>query len=367
MVLKAETTLVTSYGTVGRSAFVRPDMAGSVGSDNVMKIVPDPNTVRPGYLYSFLSSCFGIPLLLVGSSGSVVTYLDPSRVVDIAIPLASESLQETAHGLVTDAAHLRARASAELRTVIREIEASAGLPIIGEEYNVPSPDISVVKANALHDRLDGLFHSSYHHSALEPLMGLPPANRATVADLASSIFEPHRFKRIPVDGSEHGVPFFGTAAIMRADPEPEQYIAKRTLGLDELLVTSTDILVPRSGQLVGIIGHAVLPYGDLIGGAVSEHGIRVRCSNESSAGYVWASLCSEYGRRQLKARAYGSSIPTLDVARVSSVLVPLLEEKQRNALGGRAFRVAAARHEAIQKERQARTLVEGWIEGRGAP
>jgi type I restriction enzyme, S subunit len=161
------------------------------------------------------------------------------------------------------------------------------------------------------------------------------------------------------------VPFFGTAAIMRADPEPEQYIAKRTPGLDELLVTTTDILVPRSGQLAGIIGHAVLPHGDLIGGAVSEHGIRVHCPDDATAGYLWACLSSEYGRRQLKARAFGPSIPTLDVARVRAVVIPRLDDGQREEVGMRAFRVARDRDEAIRKEREARSLVEDWIEREG--
>jgi type I restriction enzyme S subunit len=213
--------------------------------------------------------------------------------------------------------------------------------------------------------MDGLFHSAFHRSVLDPLLLLPARRRAVVADFARRIFEPPRFKRIPVDGPEHGVAFFGTSAIMRVDPEPEQHIAKRTAGIEELLVKSTDILVPRSGQLVGIIGHAVLPYGDLVGGAVSEHGIRVQAPDEAIAGYLWACLSSEYGRRQLKARAFGSSIPTLDIARVGAVIIPKLEDEQRVTLGKRAFGVALARHEAIRKEREARALVEHWIEQKG--
>jgi type I restriction enzyme S subunit len=226
--------------------------------------------------------------------------------------------------------------------------------------------MSVIKARALGLRMDGLFHSNFHRSVLEPLLRLPPNRRAVVGDLVTRVFEPARFKRIPVEDARYGAPFFGTAAIMRSDPEPEQYIANRTAGIEELRVTATTILVPRSGQLVGIIGHAVLPHGDVVGGTVSEHGIRVQCPNEETAGYVLACLSSEYGRRQLKARAFGSSIPTLDVTRVRGTVVPKLDERERKNFGKRAFAVARARHAAVQKEREARALVEQWIERQAA-
>jgi type I restriction enzyme S subunit len=152
---------------------------------------------------------------------------------------------------------------------------------------------------------------------------------------------------------------------MRADPEAEQMIARRTPGIEQLLVAPTTILVPRSGQLQGLIGHAVLPHGDVIGGAVSEHGIRVECTDRETAGYLFACLCSEYGRRQLKSCAFGSSIPTLDVTRVGATLVPLLATSERRSLGNRAFDVAQARHQAVRKEREARILVEQWIGTKG--
>ena len=71
-------------------------------------------------------------------------------------------------------------------------------------------------------------------------------------------------------------------------------------GIEELIVNQKMVLVPRSGQVSGIIGTAVLPYGELIGGAVSEHAVRIQCSTEIMAGFIFVVLRSEYGRRQLK-------------------------------------------------------------------
>ena len=99
---------------------------------------------------------------------------------------------------------------------------------------------------------------------------------------------------------------------------------------------------------------------------MTEDAIRLFCSNEVTAGYLWACLSSEYGRRQLKARAFGSSIPHLDEARVGAVVLPRLDDERRETLGRRAFAVRTARHEAVAREREARSLVEHWIESHGA-
>lgn len=48
-------TLISCSGTIGRMAYARPEMAGMWSSQHVLKIVPDPNKIRPGYLYAFLS------------------------------------------------------------------------------------------------------------------------------------------------------------------------------------------------------------------------------------------------------------------------------------------------------------------------
>jgi type I restriction enzyme S subunit len=359
-------TLITRSGTIGRMAYARSEMRGMAGSEHFIRVVPNRNTIQPGYLFAYLSSRFGLPLVVGSTYGAIIQHIEPQHIANLPIPIAPTRVQEAAHKLVVEASALRTKASADLKSAIREIERASDLPAIEGHYPGGSPDISMVKAAGLGARMDGLFHSGFHRSVLDPLSRLPMGRRATVAALAKRVFEPPRFKRIPVDGPEHGVAFFGTAAIMRSDPEPEQYIAKRTPGIDELLVRATDILVPRSGQLVGIIGHAILPHGDLIGGAVSEHGIRVQCADEATAGYVWACLSSEYGRRQLKASAFGSSIPTLDVARVSAVVIPRLNEADQAELGTLAFRVATARHEAVKRERAARSLVENWIDERGA-
>ena len=360
------TTLVSCSGTIGRMVYARREMSGMWSSQHAIKIVPDPALVRPGYLHAFLNGRFGLPLVTGGTFGAIVRHIEPRHVARVPVPLAPDDVQEQAHRLVTGAAAMRSAASAELRAVIREIEAAAGLPPIDRRSSEASaPDTSLVRASALAGRMDGLFHSRYHRAVLEPLLALPAARRTTVGDLAERVFWPPMFKRIQVEDPRFGLPFFGTAALMRSDPEASYLLARRTPGFENLIVDETTVLVPASGQLNGIIGHAVLPHGDVVGGTVTHDAIRLFSPNEAVAGYLFACLSSEHGRRQLKARAFGSSIPHLDESAVAGVVLPKLHAPRMRALGRRAFAVRTARHEAIGKEREARALVERWIEAQG--
>ena len=359
-------TLISCSGTIGRMAYARPEMAGMWSSQHVLKVVPDPTLVRPGYLFAFLSGQFGVPLVVGETYGAIVQHIEPRHISDLPMPLAPDAIQDDAHRLVTEAAEMRTWASAELRAVVREIEEAVGLPPLDIRYASARPDTSLVKASTLRGRMDGLFHSTYHQEALVPIQRLPENRRATVGELVSRVFWPPMFKRIRVEDPHFGVPFFGTAALLRADPGASYFLSRRTSGFANLFVDETTVLVPASGQLNGIIGHAVLPHGDVVGGSVTHHAIRLFCRSEVVAGYLVACLSSEYARRQLKARAYGSSIPSLDESRVAGVMLPRLDDGQMEAFGQRAFTARTARHEAVSKEREARALVEHWIERQGA-
>ncbi len=364
--LDAGMTLMSCSGTIGRMSYARPDMSGTWSSQDMLKIVPDPARIRPGYLYAFLSGRFGRPLLTGRTYGAIIQHVEPRHVSGTPVPLAPDDVQEEAHRLVTEAAEMRTAASAELRAVVREIEEAAGLPPLDRRAGPPSPDTALVRAGALGGRLDGLFHGNWHRAAREPPRALVAARRTTVGALAERVFWPPMFKRVRVEDPRFGLPFFGTSALMRVDPDASYLLARRTPGFENLIVDETTVLVPASGQLNGIIGHAVLPYGDVVGGTVTHDAMRLFSRSEAEAGYLFACLSSEYGRRQLKARAFGSSIPHLDESAVAGVVLPRLDDARMDDLGRRAFAVRTARHDAIGKEREARALVEGWIEERAA-
>jgi type I restriction enzyme, S subunit len=366
MFLTEGTTLISSYGTIGRTNYCRKDMVGMVGSDNVLKVIPDTSKIPSGYLYAFLSSKFGVSLVVSELSGSVITFLDPSRVAELPVPRLGDAIESKIHDLIIEASELRTKSGQLLVDSIQELEQLSNLQPLSRKFESYTPDVSVTSSEGLSLRMDALFHSNYHKSALLPLLALPEETRTTIGEIALDIFEPTRLKRIQLDDSIYGIPFFGTTALMWADPTPSYYIPKKGGFSDQYIVDEKTVLVPRSGQLSGIIGQAVMPYGLLVGGAVSEHAIRITASSPIIAGYIFLALSSEYGKRQLKSRAYGKSIPTLDVKMIQKVIIPKLRAQEIDRLGSIGCDISKSRSLAIEKETEAKSMIEKFIENRSS-
>jgi len=362
LVIRQGWTLITRSGTIGRMVYARPDMDGMGCSEHVMRVIADPARIPPGYLYAFLSSQYGVPMVVGGTYGSIIQSIEPHHIADLPVPRLGEAVEQRAHALVEEAAQKRSLAANIFAAALRELEELAGLPRLTTPQSSAPFDISVVSSKTIRGRFDAFFHSRYQTEAILALResGYPTIY---VKDFADSIIEPLRFKRIPVEDTEYGIPFFGTSAMMWIDPQPTYHLPRRMVGIDNYLVDERTVLIPRSGQLNGVIGTAVLPIGSLIGGAITEDAIRLNCGTSTDAGYLLIALRSDYGMRQVKARAFGSSIPHLNVDQIGRVLIPELDSDARLKIGTKGARTAQLRNEAIQLEFEATRIIERTIEG----
>ena len=171
---------------------------------------------------------------------------------------------------------------------------------------------------------------------------------------------PLKFKRIEINDPS-AVDFFGTGTLGDADPNPLYQIAGGKW-IAPYRVNSETLLVPRSGQISGIIGTTYQPIGKVADAAVTEDAIRIQCDSPEVAGYLYLALRSTFGLRQLKARCYGGSIPHLDVTNIGMVRVPKVSESELKRLGGLAVSIGEMRSAAILAERKGRALIESAIE-----
>ena len=84
-------TLISCSGfNAGRSAYVRPDMNGVWSSQDTIKVDPDPEEIKPGYLYAFLLSEFGEALVRGSVYGSAVKHIEPHHIAGLPVPRFSE-------------------------------------------------------------------------------------------------------------------------------------------------------------------------------------------------------------------------------------------------------------------------------------
>ena len=154
LLLKEGWTLISRSGTIGNTAYVRPEMDGMAASEHVMRVAPDQTKIWPGYLFAFLSTLQGNSLLKRRTYGSIIQHIEPHHIADLPVPLPEPSEQERLHNLVARAAAARTEASRLLNEAAAYFDGLAGpMPSAHDHARVAE----IVKRSTLNGRLDA-FH-----------------------------------------------------------------------------------------------------------------------------------------------------------------------------------------------------------------
>ena len=93
LLIQSGWTLITRAGTIGRMAYARPDMDGMACSEDVLRVIPDPAKIPPGYLYAYLSSKFGVPLVVGGTYGAIIQHIEPHHLADLPVARLSDKIK----------------------------------------------------------------------------------------------------------------------------------------------------------------------------------------------------------------------------------------------------------------------------------
>jgi type I restriction enzyme S subunit len=363
LVLDEGWTLITCSGTIGRMAYARSDMKGMAGSQHFMRVAPDITKITPGYLYAYLSSRFGVPIVVSGTYGAIIQHIEPHHIADLPVPRLG-AVEDQAHELIQRAADAQVE-SGELRkhagSMVNEI---CGFP----EKLAPAARIfaySSANSNDVLRRLDATFHNPIAQEA-EALTKV--ANGISLSSAGVLGFESNRMKQVFVEEG-YGTPFITSGGIFSKTITPERYLRNQLLGEDETWrINEYDTLVARSGQVGGIIGRGVWADSRLDGFAASPHILRLRpTSEEFPPGYVYAFLClTDVGYQLLARTAAGSSIPFLPLDAVLEIKIPTTPSlQQRQEIDELVKRSGELRKQSQELEREAVALVERAIEEGG--
>jgi len=355
-------TLITRSGTIGRMVYSRPDMDGMACSEHVMRVVPNPGRIPPGYLYAFLSCKFGVPIVTSGTYGAIIQHIEPQHIADVPVPRLGDHVEQRSHEFVTEAASLRAEAAFSLREAIGSVAKELGAPDIAHPGSFKSlghaVSIGVIESSM---RLEGQFNSV--QALTIDAWAKDHSNKCnTLADLAE-VYDVPQFKHIYVS-AEHGVPFYTSGDLFKLERQPDKYLSRSlTRNLHKYVIHKGWILLARSGQLGGIIGRPYLADSSLEGVTTSDHVIRIVPKTETILpGYLFAYLSTSVGYILLTRTMTGASVPALWPVHLRSI--PVIRagrafEEHIDQLVCRAFedRVLASR-----LEEEARALVERAVE-----
>lgn len=361
-VLQKDWTLITRSGTVGRMAYVRPDMAGMACSEHVMRVVPDPDEILPGYLYAFLSSRFGVPQIVEGTYGAIIQHIEPHHIAGLSVPRLSGNIEKDAHQYVTDAARLRSEYQTQIEMATKTLFDSVGLnDITAYEWHRLGPDLGFSHTIDSPVSLRALNFNPRLEYLLAQLRSKPHMNLGDICSegmLRSGL----RFKRIDCD-PELGVKLIGQRELFWFEPEG-RWIAPQ-YAPEDIFVHDETIVIAAQGTLGE---HEVFCRAEFITGpwlqyAYTQHLLRVRSGKPSISGaFLFAFLRSETVFRCLRSLSIGSKQQDVHHVLLSQLPVPIPPETTRQSIEAMVRDAYQKRHEASRLEKEAVRIVETAIE-----
>jgi hypothetical protein len=171
-------------------------------------------------------------------------------------------------------------------------------------------------------RLDASFHLSEGRNILK-LIGRAPCEVLRIGDVAEDIFYGGRSKRVYVSSPSKGVPFMGSADMLKQTLVSLKHISKKnTHDLDKYILKKEWILISRSGT----VGNTVFTNNVYEKKAASEHIIRVVPNGKVKSGYLYAYLTSKYGYSLMTQGIFGAVIQHIEPDFISNLPIPILSK-----------------------------------------
>lgn len=112
-----------TYGLLGRTLVLNKNHKGAFGSEDLIRIVPDPSKARTGYLQTVLNHVdYGRPRVVRYASGTSVPHLDPPDIRQVLIPRFDAAQEDAIADLSDEATALSAEADRLESAAVRAAE-----------------------------------------------------------------------------------------------------------------------------------------------------------------------------------------------------------------------------------------------------
>ena len=354
--------LITRSGSVGRAVLVDKFLSKVAISEHAIRIVP--NNVTPiHYLYAYLVSKIGLPLITKNVFGGVVEEIEPNHIASIPIPRIPQ-LEAEITTRVIEAHRLREEAQGLLLESKNMMYSDLGLPRLNEKDVSYVADVSgktsrsfEIEADELESRLDASYHIPLVHLAINNLKMAGSGVLKKLGDI-SDTFVPPRFKRAYVENASEGIPLLQGTHIPQSMPRDVKYIWKGMNNLSKYVVRKNWLLLTCSGT----IGRTSLVRDYWNGWAATNHLLRILPDeSEIHPGYLTAFLLSDYGQVQSQRLVYGGVVDEIGEAGELFKNILILKPTNtaiENKIGNLIFEAFDKRDEASQIEDLAVKLLE---------
>jgi len=360
--VKPGMTLITCSGTIGRMVFARPDMDGMWSSQHVIKVVPDESKIPPGYLYVFLSSKFGVPLVVGGTYGAIIQHIEPEHIAHLPVPRFDDPFERDIDRLIRKASIGLASSQEKVRNATALLFDSVGLKDIpAEEWHRMGPDLDFVESKPSVASLRALNFNPRFKNLIEAICRKPHKPLGEIC-VPGTLKRGGRYKRIDAS-PEYAYRLIGQKELFYLRPEG-RWIAKSSVGND-VLVDEGTILVAAQGTLgeSEVYCRAEFAWGPYVTMAYSEHLLRVVADEAvMPRGCLYAFMRSETAFRMLRSISVGTKLQDQHYAFKAQLPVPYPNRKLQVKIHDLVVSAYESRHHAIRLLDQAQMLLEKKID-----
>ena len=361
--LQSGMTLVSCSGTVGRMVFTRPDMGNLWSSQHVLKIVPDESRVPPGYLYAFLASRYGLPIVVGGTYGTIIQHIEPPHLLNLPIPRFGDELETKVHHLMLEVANLRCSYQEQIRSATDRLFAGVGInDVLRTEWHGKNPDLGFarklttaasLRALNFNPRFDELCATIRSHS-YRPLGELCKPG---------TLRRGGRYRRIEAE-PPYAYQMIGQKEVFWLRPEG-RWIAKKSVDQDVLVEPGTT-LIAGAGTLAEseLYSRAEFIWGSATDRAYSELFFRVVADpTVILPGALFAFLRSQIAFRMLRSISFGTKLQYPHPAFIQNLPVPYPDKKTRDQIHDLVVDAYEKRIRSVSLEDDAIHLVEDAVRG----
>jgi type I restriction enzyme S subunit len=352
-------TMITCSGTVGRMCYVRPDMVGFWSSQDTLKVVADQTKIRPGYLYAFLNSRFGIPMITAQASGSMIQHLEPPHIRGLPVPRFSDAVEGEIHRCVQAAADLRARFQTGVIAATRDLFESAGLSELIDYRWYREPRATGFAVGHMSSAsLRAMNYDVRAHILAEAIASVPHRTLGEICQ-EGQLARGNRFARIPAE-PQYGHLLVGQEQLFWTRPEGRWIALKQsdvhTLEADDelIMIACRGLLTERS-----LIGRAAFVTGSWLQYVYTEDLLRVRSgASDFPNAYLFAFMRSEVAFRMLRSLVNGTGPQDINAVLRQQIPVPECTPADRERIAETVRQAYRWRNEADQLEERAQGLLD---------
>jgi len=361
--VKEGTILLTCSGSVGRATIADATISKILISHDLLRIEPRRHGLR-GWVYAYLRSPSVRAMMTSAQYGHMIKHLEIGHLEALPFVSLTEGAEERFNKAFDEIVNLRNRSHGLTEKAERLFEESFGSPSSSKIDNVGFS----VSASAAISGKRRRFEAQFHNPEVQEItshIGRRAIGWDSINDLGYSVWLPTRFRRI---NAEVGIPLMDSSILFEINPDHKKFIQDSDFG-DPYRgrVMAGWLLLARSGQTYGINGSTMIASSAHEDKIISDHVIRIAPeAPQCRVGYLHVAMSHpELGRPRVKALAYGSSIPEIEVADVESFFIPRLDVKQEDEIANLAEAAAADRDRAdtieVQIAAEADEIVRSFI------